>query len=65
MSDISELFARDPLELSTADLDEIIAKMRQMRAAFNAGNMKGGATKPLTEKQKAAATLADTLKLDI
>jgi hypothetical protein len=39
--------------------------MRSMRAAFNAGNMKGGSTKPLTEKQKAAATLADTLKLDI
>lgn len=65
MSDLAELFARDPLQLSNADLDTIIAKMRAMRASFNAGNMKAGSTKPTSEKQKAALALADTLKLDI
>lgn len=65
MSDLAELFARDPLQLSNADLDTIIAKMRAMRANFNAGNMKAGSTKPQSEKQKAALAIADTLKLDI
>ena len=65
MSDLAELFARDPLQLSTQDLDTIIAKMRAGRAAFAAGNMKGGATKPPTEKQKAALAIADSLKLDL
>lgn len=63
MSDLAELFARDPLQLSNDDLDKIIEKMRSMRASFNAGNMKAGSTKPQTEKQKFASGL--DLKLDL
>ena len=65
MSDLSELFARDPLSLTTVELDTIITEMRKKRASFNAGNMKGGSTKPPTEKQAAALSIAKTLNLDL
>ena len=37
MSDLSELFTRDPLSLTTADIDLIIARYREARAQFNLG----------------------------
>jgi len=37
MSDIAELFAKDPLEYSKQDIDEIIAYNRSKRAQFKAG----------------------------
>lgn len=62
MSDIAELFRRDPLSLSEQDLDEIIAKFRTARSQFNLGNLQAGATKAPTAKQKLVASL--DLKLD-
>jgi len=64
-TDIAELFARNPLELTKDDISSIIAEMRKSRHAFNAGNMKAGSTKPLTEKQQQIATLASKLDISI
>jgi hypothetical protein len=65
MTDIAELFARDPLLLSQQDIETIVAEMRKSRHAFNAGNMKAGSTKPKTEKQKAVAALSEKLNISI
>lgn len=37
MSELSELFARDPLQLTKSDRAQIIAHMRANRAAFMQG----------------------------
>jgi len=58
MTDITELFARDPLSLSKQDIGVIVAKFRESRKAFNLGNVRAGSTKPLTAKQKATDALA-------
>lgn len=63
--DIVELFSRDPLGYSEADLDLIIAEMRKSRGAFNLGNVKAGSTKPKTEKQKKLEELAKGLEIDL
>lgn len=51
MSDIAELFARDPLSLTRENIDEIITYYRAARANFILGEKQAGATK----KMKAAA----------
>lgn len=53
MSDLTEIFARDPLSYTKEDLRTIIEEMRKRRGQFNLGNMKAGSTKPLSEKAKA------------
>jgi len=50
MSEISDLFARDPLSLTREDIDAIIARYREARAAFNLGEKQAGATKKIKEK---------------
>lgn len=65
MSDLAQLFARDPLELTNDDIRLIIEEMRKSRHAFNAGNMKAGSTKPQTEKQKTIASLAEKMNISI
>ena len=47
MSDIAELFARDPLNLSRADIDAIITYYRSARANFILGEKQAGSTKKL------------------
>jgi len=37
MSELSELFARDPLALSDQDITEIVARMREAQAQFELG----------------------------
>ena len=37
MSDLSELFARDPLLLTDQDLDRIVARMREAQAQHELG----------------------------
>ena len=63
MTDLSTLFARDPLSLTKDDIETIISEMRKSRHAFNLGNAKAGSTKPPTAKQKTLSDLAS--KLDI
>jgi hypothetical protein len=61
MTDITELFARDPLDLSKADLATVVAKFRESRKAFNLGNSRAGSTKPPTAAQKKVSDLKDKL----
>lgn len=61
MSDLAELFARDPRSYSDADLDELIAKYREARKSFKLGNMTAG--KVPSAKQQAALELASRLDL--
>jgi hypothetical protein len=65
LSDIAELFRRDPLQLTKDDFTLIVAKFRESRGQFSAGNLKAGSTKPVTEKQKAISSLAQSLDLDL
>lgn len=65
MSDIAELFRRDPLQLTKDDFTQIVAKFRESRHQFAAGNIKAGSTKPQTEKQKSISSLAQSLDLDL
>lgn len=65
MTDISLLFARDPLQLTRDDITTIVEEMRKSRHAFNLGNSKAGSTKPKTEKQKAQAKLLDGLDISL
>ena len=65
MSDLQELFSRDPLQLTRVDIEAIVVEMRKSRHAFNAGNASAGSTKPKTEKQKAIASLAEKMKIDL
>ena len=53
MSELSELFARDPLNLTTSDLDQIIERYRQARAQFNLG-LKVDPAVPKAKKPKPA-----------
>ena len=64
-TDIAELFARDPLELSAQNLDQIIARLREQRSQFNLGNAMAGSMKPKTAKQKTVADLAGKLDLKL
>lgn len=51
MSDISELFARDPAQCTDSDIDLIIAEYRKKHALFKLGNEappKRAAKKPVS-----------------
>lgn len=63
MTDLSTLFARNPLDLTRDDISTLIEAFRKSRHQFNLGNPTAGRTKPLTEKQKKINDLAS--KLDI
>ena len=65
MTDIMELFSRDALSLSKQNIASIVEEMRKSRHAFNAGNMKAGSTKPKTEKQKQALSLAGVVDIKL
>lgn len=67
MSELSELFARDPNDLTRDDIAELIEKLRGMRGQFFVNNdKKAGTVKP--KKAPAPSKLASagiTLKLDL
>lgn len=52
MTDVAELFSRDPLSLTTQDLDAIIEHLRRGRTNFNLGQKDAGSMKPKTAKPK-------------
>lgn len=63
MTDIAELFSRDPLTYTKegGEVAAIVKKMRESRGQFNLGSQKAGVTKaPKTAKGKAVASLAST-----
>lgn len=57
MSDMTELFNRDPLKLTDEDIDKIIKEMRDRRHLYKAAPATATAAKPLTAGQKKASTL--------
>lgn len=59
MTDISELFARDPLQLTDQDLDVIIKVQREARAQYLAG---GRGSKSAGSKAKTAPGPKPTLE---
>lgn len=61
MTDLSTLFARNPLDLTREDITTIIETFRKSRHQFKLGNVKAGSTKPLSEKQKKVSALAEKL----
>jgi hypothetical protein len=63
-TDISILFARDPLKHTDQDIDRIIAKMREARHTFNSTPARAASSGPkLTAKEQDASKLS--LKLDL
>lgn len=63
MTDINELFARDPLTFTKegGEIRTIVEKLRESRAQFKLGAQKAGSMKaPKTASGKAAASLASS-----
>ena len=66
MSEVSELFRRDPLSLSEQDITTIVTSLRAQRKRFAAGNKSAGSMKPKTAAaKKADAAVKTTGKLDL
>lgn len=65
MTDIAELFARNPLKLTRPDVNAIIDQLRKSRHAFNLGNTKAGSTKAPTAKQKELKSIADGVDFNL
>jgi len=63
MSQVTDLFMKDPLKMTKEDLDAIIAHMRERRAAYKSNPAAVKATKTLTAAQKAVSGL--NIELDI
>lgn len=60
MSELAELFDRDPLHLSDQDVMKIIARMREARTQFELG-VKTAPVAPRQKKEKSSKTM-DMLK---
>lgn len=65
MSDIAILFARDPLKMSDADIDQLIAAMREKRHLFVAGPMKPTASAKLTKAETEVSTKLANIDLGL
>jgi hypothetical protein len=63
VSDIGELFARDPLELSKENIGEIIKYYREKRAQFNLGDKTAGSTKKMKQVEPKIKASAEELEL--
>ena len=64
MTDINEMFSRDPLDLTNSNIDEIIAEFRKRRHLYNSSPAKAKvASTTLTAKQQAVSSLKIELKL--
>jgi hypothetical protein len=60
VSDLSELFDRDPLQLSDQDIARIVERMRQAQAQYELGAKPGAA--PKAPKKSTATKAQDLLK---
>jgi hypothetical protein len=61
MSDIADLFAKDPLALTREDLSLIIARYREARTQFNLGAKQAGSTKKIKEAKPKITNLDDII----
>jgi hypothetical protein len=57
MSTIAELMAKDPLECSQQDIEEIVKDFRSKRHLFGVGDQKAGSTKKITSAVKLKLSL--------
>lgn len=57
MSNLSEIFARDPLSLTKPDIQLVIARMREAQTQFDLG-----VKTPVAERKKPKAATKDLLK---
>ena len=62
MSDLSELFDRDPLKLSDQDIDKIIARIREAQAQYELG-VKAAPVAPKPKKSTKTESLLKDLGL--
>ena len=62
MSDLAELFSRDPQKCTKDDVRAIVAAFRERRKTFNLGMKTAGTTKALTGK---AAETAKAISADV
>ncbi len=65
MSDLTELFARDPLKYSKQDVQQIIAIYREKRKQFNAGGTLAGKAKVVAPKTQALMDVVKAGDVDI
>lgn len=65
MSDLTELFSRDPLKYSKQDIQQIIAAYREKRKQFNAGGTLAGKASVVKPKTKALLDVVKSGDLDI
>lgn len=63
--DLITLFSLNPHKYTDQNLDAIIAQLRGMRHAFNAGAKSAGNLKPKTAKQKEADTVGKGVEIDL
>ena len=61
MSDLSELFDRDPLSLTKDDKSAIVRAYREAQAKFHLGLMQAGSTKKMTVKKLDAKDISSIL----
>jgi len=63
MTDLADIFARDPLGYTKegGELRIIIEEMRKRRGQFNLGNMKAGSMKPVSAEKKQILSIADKI----
>lgn len=59
---LAELFARDPLQASEKDIDQIIEECRRLRAEYKLGAMKLKTEKPKKAKKETQLDLGELLE---
>lgn len=63
MSELIDIFRKDPLDCSKQDIQAVVGAMRDRRAQFNLGNMSAGKVNvketPKVAEANKAANLAD------
>jgi hypothetical protein len=64
MSDLAELMQRDPMQLTDADTDEIILRLRQARAQYQLGVKSAGSSKKVAAP-KATGPAIDLVALGL
>lgn len=64
-TDMARLFATDPLNHTTEDIDAMIKKFRDSRHLFNAGNTTAARSKTLTAAETKVSKLGLTLDIKL
>jgi hypothetical protein len=59
MSDLADLFAKDPLNYTREDIDTVIRRFREANAQWQAGQKSAGSTKKMNAKSKEPETKVD------